>query len=75
MTRLGSQLDRVEVETSRLGHVIHWNTMGERVANGHCTKCSLAVTVATSREGLVEMTGEMLERACSSGVASGRKTA
>lgn len=59
-----SLVPRAEEKASALGHVVRWDTIGENVAHGHCSRCRMLLGVAQSREGIGEEHGQALEHAC-----------
>ena len=65
-----SLIQRAEADAVRLGHDITWNTIGDNVANGQCTKCGAHLTVATSPSGMQETAGRAVKEPCTAGAAA-----
>lgn len=59
-----SLIPHAEAKAAALGHDIRWDTIGETVANGHCSRCDVSLSLARSRDGLGESHGDALERTC-----------
>ena len=64
MGQIDEPIGIAEVEAKSLGHAPVWDTVGEQMASGRCTKCGATLSLAVSRDGLHESTGGMLDDRC-----------
>lgn len=57
-------VSRAELQAAQMGHIVHWDTVGEWGTAGHCTKCGMKLRVARSSGVSRESLGAAVEQRC-----------